>query len=71
VVYAAKIFFTCFDPQTGSFQISLAIFGAVMLADLTLLAVFKLTGRQLAMENQYRIGSSRYNREKHISKSVP
>jgi len=58
------------NPQTGSFQISLAIFGAVMLAGLTLLAVFKLTGRQLAIENQYRIDSARYNREKHISDIV-
>jgi len=55
------------NPQTSPMQITLAIFGAVMLVGVAAFGIMKITGKQLAAIGQFRTDTARFNREKRIT----
>ena len=54
------------NPQTNPVQISITIFGAVLIAGISALGIMKISRKQMAAAGDYRSKVARYNREKRI-----
>ncbi|MCL2405511.1 MAG: InlB B-repeat-containing protein, partial [Defluviitaleaceae bacterium] len=54
------------NPQTSPIQVSLMIFGTIMIAAISALSIMKISRKQMATAEAYRSNIARYNREKRI-----
>lgn len=54
------------NPQTNPVQISLMIFGTVMIAGIAAFSIIKIRRKHMAAADEYRSNVARYNREKRI-----